>query len=82
LHTASPWLATEYKGDAIQARTPRRSFAFDYAICATGSVPDLTRRRELASFVDKIALWRDRDRPPAEDRHEKLGLYPYLRPAL
>src|SRR6185369_16639180 len=77
MHPGSPWLTVGMAGHAIQIRTPQRSFTFDQVICATGSVPDLATRPELASFVAHIAQWRDRYTPPPEEAHEGLGLYPY-----
>jgi cation diffusion facilitator CzcD-associated flavoprotein CzcO len=78
MHAASPWQAVGFADDVIAVRTPQRGFAFDTVICATGSLPDLSRRPELAGLADKIALWRDRYTPPAEAAHDTLGHYPYL----
>lgn len=78
MHSASPWHQIGMVDGEIRIRTPHRDFAFDHVICATGSVPDLTRRREVSSFADQIALWRDRYSPPSEERLDMLGLYPYL----
>jgi FAD-dependent urate hydroxylase len=78
LHAASPWLTVNMDGDVVRVRTPRRAFAFDYVICATGLAVDLTSRHELRSFAANIALWRDRYSPPPEERHDTLGLSPYL----
>ena len=80
LHAASPWLTAALADDVIRVQTPHQTFLFDDVICATGSVPDLACRPELAPFVDRIALWRDRYVPPAAERHEQLGKYPYLGP--
>jgi cation diffusion facilitator CzcD-associated flavoprotein CzcO len=80
MHPGSPWLTVGMEDDAVRVRTPQRSFVFDQVICATGSVPDLKCRPELAAFASDIALWRDRYTPPAEEAHEMLGLYPYLGP--
>jgi hypothetical protein len=50
----------------------------DYVIVGTGTVTDLSLRPELANLVDKIALWKDRYSPPAEDKNEDLLRHPYL----
>src|SRR5581483_1530114 len=73
MHAGSPWLAVGLDGDAVTVRTPRRSFSFDAVICATGSLPDLASRPELASLHGDIALWRDRYVPPPEEANEALG---------
>lgn len=78
MHAGAPWLAVGMEGDAIRVETPRRTFAFDLVICATGSMVDLPARRELRSVVADIALWRHRYAPPPEEAHDTLGLFPYL----
>jgi len=80
MHEASPWLEVGMADGTIRVATPRRRFAFDFAICATGSMVDLPARRELRSLAGAIALWRDRYVPPPAETHETLGLYPYLGP--
>jgi len=47
-------------GRSIRIETPRGPFHADYAICGTGHPPGRGLRPELASFADKIALWRHR----------------------
>ena len=41
---------------------------------------DVAQRPELASFADKIALWRDRYTPPPGEEDPLLAAYPYLGP--
>ncbi|MDB5409070.1 MAG: oxidoreductase [Rhodospirillales bacterium] len=78
LHAASPWLAVRYDADEIRVTAPRRQFAFDFVITATGSVLDLAHRPELKPFVDDITRWCDRFDPAPEERHPGLGEFPYL----
>ena len=54
---------------------------FDHLLLGTGYEVDLGRRPELSSFHDRVALWRDRFRPPAGEKDDPLLQYPYLGPA-
>jgi cation diffusion facilitator CzcD-associated flavoprotein CzcO len=78
MHKGSPWLEVGMQGQEVRVRTPYRTFLFDDVICATGSVPDLGSRTELKTFAGDIALWKDRYVPPAHEKRELLGLFPYL----
>lgn len=55
--------------------------AFDHLLLGTGYDVDLARRPELASLHGRIALWRDRFRPPRGEEDGPLLRYPYLGPA-
>ena len=78
LHPASPWLEVARDGDAIRVTTPRNSFAFDHIVCATGYQLDLASSPELHRLVGRVALWRDRYQPPADEANADLGAFPYL----
>jgi cation diffusion facilitator CzcD-associated flavoprotein CzcO len=78
LHPASPWTQVRFDGAVIHVTTPHRTFEFDHVVCATGYQLDLTVRPELRHIVGKIALWRDRYTPPADEANPDLGAFPYL----
>ena len=77
-HPGTPWLTLEDDGRVVHVSTPHRTFEFDFIIAATGSVPDLAARPELASIESLILRWEDAYRPPAALAHDTLGRYPYL----
>lgn len=64
----------------IRLDTPRGPFTFDHLLLGTGYEIDLTKRPELAGFVDEIALWADRFTPSADEQDPGLARYPYLGP--
>jgi cation diffusion facilitator CzcD-associated flavoprotein CzcO len=58
--------------------TPRGSFRANFVICGTGFEIDLRARPELRGVAEHVALWADRYEPPAAERNDRLGRYPYL----
>ncbi len=80
MEVGRPWTGAAMEGGRIRLDTPRGPFRADFAICGTGVRQDLSKRPELASFADKVALWRDRFTPAADDQDELLGAYAYLAP--
>lgn len=78
LHTAAPWTGARPCGDGLEVQTPRGVFAADFLICGTGVEMDFALRPELARIADDIARWCDRYDPPAEERDDRLGRFPYL----
>ena len=50
----------------------------DFLIVAVGFEVDFHKRRELASFADQIAQWRDRFSVPPEEARSAVATYPYL----
>lgn len=78
LHPASPWTAVALEGGAVAIDMPRGRLVCDHLLCATGSGVDLASRLELTSLAPRVALWRDRYRPPAAKRDDRLGAYPFL----
>lgn len=52
--------------------------ATDFLILGTGFIVDPLARTELTGYADRIALWRDRYRPPTGLEHSQLGAFPYL----
>lgn len=80
MEVGRPWTGAAMENGRIRLETPRGPFLADFAICGTGVRQDLSKRPELASLADKVALWRDRFTPPAGDEDELLGAYAYLAP--
>jgi cation diffusion facilitator CzcD-associated flavoprotein CzcO len=80
MHTGSPWVALQDRGDTVQVRTPKTSFTFDYLVCATGAVVDYEVRDELRALGPLVQRWRHRFAPPDGESSEVLGEYPYLGP--
>ena len=78
LQTGAPILVADLADGVVQLRTPGGSVAADFVICGTGFQIDLSVRPELAALAQHAALWRDRYTPPAEERDERIGTYPYL----
>jgi cation diffusion facilitator CzcD-associated flavoprotein CzcO len=84
MHLGEPWLAArEDRGRAV-VTTPKREFAADFLIAATGVRMDPALRPELVHCAHNIALWRDRYTPPPgeapKELRERLGGFPYLGP--
>lgn len=80
MEVGRPWTGASVENGRIRLETPRGPFHADFAICGTGVRQDLSKRPELASLADKVALWRDRFTPPVGDEDELLGAYAYLAP--
>ena len=78
LHGNCSWQSVRRKGGVAAVETSTGSFEFEFIIFATGAETDLSARAELAPFVDKIALWRDRFTPPQGEESDTLARYPYL----
>jgi cation diffusion facilitator CzcD-associated flavoprotein CzcO len=80
IEVGRPWTGASMENGRIRLETSRGPFHADFAICGTGVRHDLGKRPELAPFADKVALWRDRFTPPADDRDDLLAAYAYLSP--
>ncbi|WP_428374296.1 NAD(P)-binding domain-containing protein [Lichenicoccus sp.] len=78
LQTGAPVQEASLLDGVVQLRTPNGSLAADFVICGTGLQIDLSLRPELALLSQHAALWRDRYTPPASERDERIGSYPYL----
>ena len=78
MHAAAGWDELAWTGQAIQVRSQNRSFEFDFVICATGAIFDLSLRSELRPFLGDLARWRDRFKPRPEEDQAALGGFPYL----
>ncbi|MDN3505174.1 MAG: SidA/IucD/PvdA family monooxygenase [Rhabdochlamydiaceae bacterium] len=78
LRFSSPWKNAYQKGDRVVVVTKDGEHEYDFLILATGWVADLTKRKELANFCDKIATWEDKYTPPKGRRYDKLMKFPYL----
>ncbi len=65
-------------GELRIATASGKQLASDFLILGTGFTADPMARTELAGYADRIALWRDRYRPPAGLEHPELGAFPYL----
>jgi len=62
----------------LRLDTAKGPFVADYVICGTGIENDFAARPELQRFADNILTWNDRYEPPADERDERLGRFPYL----
>lgn len=82
MHAGSPvrHLAWDEGKAEIALETPKRHFAFDYLIAATGSIIDFSARPELQAFANKILPWQDVYTPEKGEEHATLGKFPYLGP--
>lgn len=78
LHLGCAWDSAAMDEDRIAAQVNGHPFACDHVICGTGYFVDPSARPELATFADRILLWRDRFVPPPDEQDEMLGLHPYL----
>ena len=78
LHLSAPWHEAHVEGGQIVARAADGIFRFDRVIAGTGYFVDPSARPEIASFADRILLWRDKYVPPAEEEDPFLGSHPYL----
>ena len=50
----------------------------DFVILATGFTTDPMDRQELGAAAADIQLWQDVYTPPADEKHDGLGRFPYL----
>ncbi|MFT8932503.1 MAG: NAD(P)/FAD-dependent oxidoreductase [Acetobacter syzygii] len=80
-HPGTPWQSVREENGAVVVTTPQGEMVFDFLIIGTGFVIDLAQRPELARVANRIALWKDRFTPPAEEQSTLLGSHPYLSPA-
>ncbi|MDR3529244.1 MAG: SidA/IucD/PvdA family monooxygenase [Rhodopila sp.] len=78
LHLAAPWHEAYVEGGQIVAQAADGTFRFDHVIAGTGYFVDPSARPEIASFADRILLWRDKFVPPADEEDPFLGSHPYL----
>jgi cation diffusion facilitator CzcD-associated flavoprotein CzcO len=78
LLSGAPVLAARALDDGVALTTPRGMLGADFVICGTGVEMDFARRPELRRFAGNIARWSDRYEPPAEERDDRLGRFPYL----
>lgn len=54
------------------------SLETDFVILATGFTTDPMDRQELGAAAADIQLWQDVYTPPADEKHDGLGRFPYL----
>jgi len=78
LHLQAPWTNAAARDGQVESTIGGRTHRFDFVIAGTGYSPDLASRPELRDFAGRILLWRDRYTPPPAERHDTLGLHPYL----
>lgn len=78
LHLRAPWTNAAERDGQVEAAIDGRTYRFDFVIAGTGYSADLASRPELRDFAGRFLLWRDRYTPPPSERHDTLGLYPYL----
>ncbi|POR51842.1 FAD-dependent oxidoreductase [Bosea psychrotolerans] len=78
LHLGAPALSAIDGPGGVEIAMPQGSLTVDFVIAAAGIEIDLSVRPELAGFAGNIASWADRYAPPAAERDERLGRFPYL----
>ena len=78
LLAGAAWTGARVVGAAVEIDTAPGAWTADFLICATGVEMDFSRRPELARLADNIARWADRYQPPATERDDRLGRFPYL----
>jgi cation diffusion facilitator CzcD-associated flavoprotein CzcO len=78
LHEGAAIESAQQVGNKVELRTPKGKFSADFVICGTGVDMDFAGRRELQNCAGNIASWDDRYQPPAAERSERLGRFPYL----
>ncbi len=78
LHLNAPVTAAAPHDGAVAVTAGGAAYRLDFVIAGTGYGGDLAARPELRDFDGRIMRWRDRYDPPADERDEALGAYPYL----
>lgn len=78
IHFNSPLLEVGIDGKEVWIKTPNEVVRTDFVILATGFMFDLGQSPAIGSFVDQIALWKDKFVPPAGVASEKYRNSPYL----
>ncbi|MBS0642364.1 MAG: NAD(P)/FAD-dependent oxidoreductase, partial [Proteobacteria bacterium] len=78
LHLSSPWTDAGVHNGRVATVINGEIYRMDFVIAGTGYSADLAARPELRDFAGQILRWRDRYDPPAAERDEMLGAYPYL----
>ncbi|MDR8763882.1 FAD-dependent oxidoreductase [Burkholderia multivorans] len=78
LHLNSSDLTARQQQGAIGLRTGEVTVQADMVIAGTGYRTNLGLRPELASIAPFIALWRDSEAVPANERDRPAALSPYL----
>ncbi len=80
LIAGAPWDRVRATSAGVEITTPKGPFTADFVIAGTGVDMDFSLRPELAACAGNIATWSDKYTPPAEERHDRLGRFPYLDP--
>jgi len=78
LHVGRPLSGASMRDGRVELATPAGPFLADFVIAGTGMENEFALRPELAGCAGNIATWGDRYDPPAEERDERLGRFPYL----
>ena len=76
--SGAPWANLRETADGVAFETPNGTFSADFIISGTGIENDFAARPELSQFAHNIATWSDCYQPPADERHDRLGRFPYL----
>ena len=80
LIAGAPWTRVRASKAGVEIETPKGHFTADFVIAGTGVEMDFGLRPELSAFADNIATWGDKYTPPDDERHDRLGRFPYLDP--
>lgn len=78
IHFNSPLLEAGMDGKEVWIKTPGEVVRTDFVLLATGFMFDLKQNAAMTSFVDEIALWKDKFTPPGGVASEKYRNSPYL----
>lgn len=78
MHFSSPWIDSKMVNGRPTVITPEEEITLDFLVIAIGWTIDLSLRKELASFEDKIALWSDKFVSPDNQLYHSLLKSPYL----
>jgi len=76
----APWTSVSATEACVEISTPKGDFTADFVISGTGVEMDFALRPELSACADNIATWGDKYTPPKDERHDRLGRFPYLDP--
>ena len=69
---------TDQSTNGLEIETTKGNYTADFVISRTGMANEFSARPELDQFAGNVATWSDCYQPPDNDRHERLGRFPYL----
>ncbi len=78
LVAGAPWQSVSVMDDRVEIVSAKGTYFADFVICGTGVEMDFALRPEMQRFAGNIATWSDCYQPPADERDDRLGRFPYL----